>query len=49
MFAWPLYTLRDGKLYDERGRRCFLKAPYFNTITEAEKWLKENDLRGNVR
>lgn len=49
MFIWPYFTLRDGKLYDERGRRCYPKAPIFADSAEAENWLKDNDLRGNVR
>lgn len=46
---WPYYTLRaDGFLYDEDG--CKLNGtPVFKSVEEAEQWLVDNDVRGNVR
>jgi hypothetical protein len=32
---WPYYTLRDGKLYDERGRQCF-KNQIFTDVAEPD-------------
>jgi hypothetical protein len=46
---WPYFTLRDGKLFDERSRRVYREAPLFPDIATAEQWLVDHDLRGNVR
>lgn len=46
-FHWPYYTLRNGRLYDERGR--LVRSPVFPDAASAEAWLVANDLRGNVR
>jgi len=46
---WPYFTLRNGRLYDERERLAYLNAPLFANVAEAEAWLAANDLRGNVR
>lgn len=48
-FHWPYYTFRNGKLYDERGRRAFPTAPVFADAAVAEQWLVDHDERGNVR
>ena len=49
MAAWPYYTLRNGKLYDEFGHWCLRTAPLFATVQAAEQWLEAHDERGNVR
>jgi hypothetical protein len=48
-FSWPYYTLSNGRLFDEAGRRAFPRAPGFVTPAEAEIWLEHQDERGNVR
>jgi len=48
-FAWPYYTLSNGRLFDESGSRAFRRAPRFQTVAEAEIWLECQDERGNVR
>jgi len=48
-FAWPYYTLRGGKLYDESGCWCLRNAPRFASVAEAEEWLVAHDERGSVR
>jgi len=53
-FEWPYYSLVNGKLCIETRPglvEAFHKSnpPRFADATEAEAWLVENDLRGNVR
>lgn len=48
-FAWPYYTLHNGRLYDESCRPCFRSAPRFASVADAESWLVAQDERGNVR
>jgi hypothetical protein len=54
-FHWPYYTLRNGRLCDDRGRQVYSTTlgtpciPSFASTAEAEQWLTDNDLRGNVR
>jgi hypothetical protein len=47
---WPYYTLRRGRLYrDGEKREAFPTAPEFRTTMQAEQWLKDNNLRGDIR
>jgi hypothetical protein len=48
MMDWPYYELRkDGYLYEEDGTKT--KMGPFQSVSEAEQYLEDNDLRGNVR
>ena len=54
-FEWPYYTLHNGRLYNENGRPTNAMSlgtpsiPTFKSSAEAEQWLINNDVRGNVR
>lgn len=51
-FRWPYYALHDGWLVDQNGKRCPQQVAPFPadfTSVEAEAWLVEHDIRGNVR
>jgi hypothetical protein len=54
-FHWPYYTLRNGRLCDENGFIVYStmlgteSIPTFANAAEAEQWLRDNGLRGNVR
>ena len=43
-----VYRLVDGILYDEDGMIPFPDADYFTTVAEANRWLQENDIDGEV-
>jgi len=45
---WFYYRLVDGRLIDDDGNdeKNF---PSFSSVDEAEEWLVENDIRGNVK
>jgi hypothetical protein len=45
---WPYYTYRDGYLYDEDGYRLG-NTPRFSSASDAETYLEDNDIRGNVK
>jgi len=48
MLDWPYYTLsKDGFLYDEDGNKTDMGP--FKDSYEAEQYLEDNDIRGNVR
>lgn len=51
-FAWTYFTLSPTKLglqlHDEEGTLCFPDMEFVD-VAEAERWLEENDIRGNVR
>ena len=54
-FAWAYYDLVNGQLRDERGRVATFRVngvvvrPMFASHAEAEQFLSDNDIRGNVR
>jgi hypothetical protein len=53
VFDWPYYILVNGKLYI-RSHRGLVEAfhnnpPLFADAAEAEQWLIDNDIRGNVQ
>jgi hypothetical protein len=55
-FDWPYYDLRsDGYLYTRVRKDRYVKAfpttqtRAFENAAEAEEWLREKDIRGNVR
>jgi hypothetical protein len=46
--SWPYYDLGpDGTLYEEDGSVSPMGP--FTSVAEAEQFLEDNDLRGNVR
>lgn len=48
-FDWPYYTLRaDGSLVDEDGNDVG-DFKMFENVEEAERFLEDNDMRGNVK
>ena len=47
---WTYFTLRsDGRLIDEDGDLCIAGNPRFKSESDAEQYLIDNDIRGNVR
>lgn len=44
---WPYYTFKNGKLYDEDGDVAFKKHT-FATANDAQNWLYDSDIRGDV-
>ncbi len=48
-FEWPYFRLcmEDGHLYDEYGGLAFPEKT-FKHISEAERWLETNNIRGTV-
>jgi len=47
-FDWSIFHLENGRLVDEDGNEGNPEWPSFNSVGEAEKFLEENDIRGNV-
>jgi hypothetical protein len=50
-FDWPYYSLINGWLVDNQGKRCPFQAGPFPkdfTVAEAEAWLVDGDIRGSV-
>lgn len=45
---WTYYTFRDGQLFDEDGDLAFAGLR-FNSASDADGWLCDNDVRGSVR
>lgn len=45
---WPILFLYNGVLMDEDGECATRFAPIFSSVEQAEKWLVDNDVRGNV-
>jgi len=45
---WPYYTFVDGKLFTEDGYRDFPEKT-FTSAEEAQKFLEDNDIRGDVK
>lgn len=50
-FDWPYFTLdSEGRLRDEDGEYAFsANIPRFTTPADAEQYLVDHDIRGNVR
>ena len=46
-FDWPYYTFNGAQLIDEDGAVAFSKI--FNSASEAEQWLVDEDIRGSVQ
>ena len=50
--TWPIYTLHNGRLYDDEGKRrvrASFPVPYFKNMQTANAWLETEDLPGTVR
>ncbi len=49
-FDWPIMVLKNGILVDKKTKKpVFNNAPKFDSVADAEKWLEDNDERGNVQ
>lgn len=52
--SFPYFKIVNGILIDENNDELLksvitgVKAPRFNTIDEAEQWLTDNDVRGQI-
>lgn len=48
-FSWDYYYInKKGKLVDKAGTQLIETDRKFTYVEEAEKWLNENNIRGNV-
>lgn len=52
--SFPYFKIVNGILIDENNHKLLVsaitgvKTPHFNSIDEAEQWLTDNDVRGQI-